>query len=186
MIAICIGHGRPVDQGATSIEGITEEAWNTKIAAKLARILSDRGYSRKVIGDYQGRTYGQAMRWLATQLAKIKATCAIELHFNSSDDPKSHGHEWLYCGVSINGRALAAKLDKSTRAAFPQLTPRGIKGLTSKNDGWGFVFGMPCPAVIAEPGFGSNQIDWDTLDDHQETYATALADGLCAWIGGPQ
>ncbi|MEI6655822.1 MAG: N-acetylmuramoyl-L-alanine amidase [Verrucomicrobiota bacterium] len=185
-IAICIGHGRPVDQGADSVTGISEESWNTGIAAKLARILGDRGVACQVIGNYQGNTYGSAMRWLATQLARIKATCAIELHFNSSDNPRASGHEWLYCGLSPAGRKLAQCLNKSMQAAFPQLPDRGIKPLTNKDNGWGFVYGTPCPAVICEPGFGSDAFDFELLDDHQETYAIALADALIAWKGGPR
>lgn len=182
-IAICVGHGRPVDSGADSIEGISEEAWNTKIAGMVKAILDERGVACVVIGDYQGRTYGAAMRWLATQLTRCKAECAIELHFNSSDNARATGHEWLYCNMSPLGRKLAQALDRSMCAAFPGLPNRGLRALTARDNGWGFIYGTPCPAVIAEPGFGSNQIDWDTLDDHQQAYALALADALCAWKG---
>jgi len=183
MLAICIGHGRPIDEGADSVTGISEEAWNTAIAAKLKAFLEDRGCPCKIISKYQGSTYGAAIRWLARELAAIKATAAIELHFNSSDNAKATGHEWLYCGDSTAGRKLAQCLDKSMRSAFPQLFARGIKPLTKKDDGWGFVYWTPCPAVICEPGFGSNSIDFELLDNHQFAYAHALADGLSAWKG---
>lgn len=184
MIAICIGHSRPHDNGAVSTAGISEHTWNTRIAGKLASLLTARGMGCSVIDAYQGAGYGSAMRWLAKKLTALKADVAVELHFNSADAAAASGHEWLHWHASNNGRLLAKSLELRMAKAFPTLPRRGLKGLYSKDDGAGFVRLTPCPAVICEPMFGSTESDWQLLRGHEDRYAQVLADGICDWIGG--
>jgi hypothetical protein len=74
----------------------------------------------------------------------------------------------------------AGCLDKAMRAAFPGSLPRGCKPITAKDNGAGFVRLTPCPAVIAEPFFGTNRNDWEEVAGRPETLAAAIAVGLRA------
>ena len=183
MLALCVGHSRPGDSGAVSIGGISEHAFNTRIAAKVCSILTAKGMACAVIDVYQGAGYASAMKWLAQRLTSLKATAAIELHFNCSDTPSATGHEWLFWNSSHEGRVLAKMLDQRMAEAFPKLARRGIKSLGSKDNGAGFLRMTPCPACIAEPFFGSNESDWDLLNSHQDRYAQVIAEGLDDWKG---
>lgn len=186
MIAICIGHSRPGDSGALSTGGVTEHTWNSRIAAKLAGILNARGIECQIISAYQGNGYSAAMRWLGKKLGAAKPLLAIELHFNCAESPEATGHEWLHWPDSNNGRILAKFFKRRMELAFPALASRGTKARGPKEDGGGFLRSTPCPAVICEPFFGSNESDWHLLDTHQDRYAQVLADGITDWIGGPK
>lgn len=183
MIALCVGHSRPGDSGAVSAGGISEHAFNCRIAAAVASILTARGVDCIVLTAYQGQSYGAAMKWLAERLRQAKATCAVELHFNAADNATASGHEWLYWYSSNNGRLLAKLLNQCMQEAFPTLPARGILGRGPKDRGADFLRLTPCPAVIAEPFFGSTESDWDLLSTHQDRYARVLADVLTNWKG---
>lgn len=184
MIAVCVGHSRPGDEGAVSTAGVSEHAWNSRIAGMLAFTLQGRGHDCMVVAAYEGASYGAAMKWLGQKLSVAGAEVAIELHFNASDNPAATGHEWLHWGGSNNGRILAKFLKARMELSYPRLASRGIKGLGPRDRGAEFVRYTPCPAVICEPFFGSNENDTFLLDCSKEVYVTVLADGLCDWIGG--
>jgi N-acetylmuramoyl-L-alanine amidase len=184
MIAICIGHSRPGDTGAESVAGISEHVFNSRIGAKLASILTARGMACTVISTYQGNSYGAAIKWLASHLATLQATVAIELHFNASANPQATGHEWLYWNASSPGRELAMQMERQMYRAFPTLRGRGLKALFAKDRGAEFLRATSCPAVICEPFFGTNESDWQLIRNHENRYAQVLADALLGWKGG--
>lgn len=184
MIALCVGHSRPGDSGAESVGGVSEHAFNSRIAAKVASTLTASGMACTVVTAYQGSGYTSAMKWLAEKLRTCKATVALELHFNASDNAAASGHEWLHWHASSQGRALATAIEARMVQAFPMLPRRGVKGIGSKDRGGEFARLTPCPAVLCEPFFGSNKSDWQLISTHQDRYAKVLADALCDWKGG--
>ncbi len=184
MIAICIGHSRPNDGGSTSVGGVSEHTFNSRIGAMVVSRLTAMGEACTMIGAYQGTSYGLAMTWLAGRLKDLRATVCVELHFNDADASAS-GHQWLYCSGSPRGKRLAQLFDGRMQAAFPTLHARGTVGLGKDDRGWGFVYGTPCLAVICEPFFGSNQSDWDLINSHQDRLAQVIADGLTDFISKP-
>jgi N-acetylmuramoyl-L-alanine amidase len=183
MIALCVGHSRPGDSGAISTGGISEHSYNSRLAAAVASMLTARGRACAVIDAYQGKSYGAAMKWLGGHLAKLKASVAIEFHFNAADNPAASGHEWLYWNGSSEGRVLAKFFARRMAEAFPVLPARGIKGVYQKDNGAGFLSATPCPALIAEPFFGSNETDWELFTTHMIRLAQVYADALCDWKG---
>lgn len=179
MIAICVGHSRTGDHGAVAVDGMTtERLYNTDLADRIAAAVEAAGIEALVFCRYPAASYPAAMRWLARELTREKALVAVELHFNASHERPASGHEWLYHAGSENGRAVAKSLDASMRRHFPDALPRGVKAITTKDNGSGFVRQTPCPAVICEPFFGSNQNDWDTVAANPAKLAQAIADGL--------
>jgi N-acetylmuramoyl-L-alanine amidase len=63
---------------------------------------------------------------------------------------------------------------------FPGIRARGVK---TPIDGRGdaFLKLTHCPAVIAEPFFGSNAHDWATIQSRADSLVSALADGIASY-----
>ena len=175
MIALCVGHSRQGDSGASSVDGTTEWDYNTELAALIVHASR---LDIRVYDSYEGRSYASAMRNLSKRLRKDRAELAVELHFNAAS-PKATGHEWLYWHTSTNGRLLARALRDSMEDAFPDLTSRGIKARKSGTRGSGFLRGTHCPVIICEPFFGTNpDVDWPVASNEKPKIAQAIADGL--------
>lgn len=184
MIAICVGHSRLGDKGALSVDGVSEWNFNYGIAQRVKRHLEGLGHEVAVISSYPRNSYGSAMAWLAGELSKIHAEAALELHFNSSEDEQSNGHEWLHWNSSPRGKALAKALQSRMQNTFPTLRSRGLVPISSGDRGAQFLRLTPCPAVICEPFFGTNHKEWELFNDQAELYAEALALGIDDWKGG--
>lgn len=185
MIAICVGHSRRGDMGAQSVDGVSEWHYNSDIARRVRRKLEGLGHDACVISTYPRSGYGSAMEWLRGELCKMRAAAAIELHFNSSDDPQSHGHEWLHWHASPRGKRLAKAVQGQMAAMYPELRGRGLVGIDSIHKrGGAFLMRTPCPAVICEPFFGTNRGEWELFNAEREIYAEVLALGIDDWKGG--
>jgi N-acetylmuramoyl-L-alanine amidase len=121
------------------------------------------------------------MRWVGIQCAKIKADCAVELHFNSAG-PFAEGHEWLYWSRSTLGKVLAEAFDFCFRKRFPERVARGVKPLGLDNRGALFLRLTPCPAAILEPFFGSNKNETEFFGANQKALAETYADAIDAFF----
>jgi N-acetylmuramoyl-L-alanine amidase len=84
----------------------------------------------------------------------------------------------LYWKTSEKGRLFARALRDSFEDCFPQLRSRGIKEKGKGSRGAGFLRLTHCPAVIAEPFFGSNEEDFDLALKSMEGMATSIASGI--------
>lgn len=185
-IALCVGHSRLIGQrregGAQSITGASEWTFNADLARLIAAELHDTHRLLPVIIDlYEGNGYSSAQRWLAAHLRGLgNIRLAVELHFNSSDSPAASGHEWLCWHSSSAGHAAAMHLHLAMSAAFPELPARGVKPRDGGDRGAEFLRLTPCPAVIAEPFFGSCPGDWKLATGAKITLARAIAAGIAA------
>lgn len=174
MIALCVGHSRQGDSGASSVDGTTEWDYNCDLAGKIA---SKTRQDVRIYSAYEGRGYTSAMRGLARKLKKDRAAFAVELHFNAAS-PAATGHEWLYWNTSAKGRLLARSLRDSMEDSFPLFTSRGIKARAKGSRGASFLRLTHCPAVIAEPFFGTNKDDWQLATAHKDGLASSITGGI--------
>lgn len=187
LIALCVGHSRIVrgsspEGGAVTHDGaVNEWTWNCALAELIAKNLHAAGVRSVIVSEYEGNGYGSAQRWLARHLKDLGVTCAIELHFNSADYPSAYGHEWLYWHASSRGKALAASLDAEMCLSVPTIKHRGAKPKFDGDRGAEFLKLTHCPAVIAEPFFGSNVSDWFEARKHRSNIALAIANGVLEW-----
>ena len=185
-IAICVGHSRLVngraEGGAVSIGNVSEWAYNFDLANLIAASLDDLGIDCVILAEYAGQGYGAAQRWLAGALRVIGATAAIELHFNSAEDPAANGHEWLHWHSSAGGKRLAEALDRNITADIPDLRARGLKPKAPGDRGAEFLRGTHCPAVIVETGFGSSPHDWKILTQQKPAIAHSIAGGIADFL----
>lgn len=180
MIAICVGHSRYGDNGAVSVGGVTEHAFNSGVAKELRLMLAERQIDSVVIDDYEGRNYSEAISWVAGRVKSLGATLAIELHFNSAT-ASAHGYEFLCWGTSVKGRKLALAFADAYRDLFPQATARRDRGtypVSSSARGAQFLRKTHCPALICEPFFGSNQHEWTIARNDPARIAEAYADAI--------
>ena len=181
LVAICVGHSRIGDKGAVGLSGTQEWHYNKKVAEYLRLELKKRYINSVVFSGYQGKGYGSAMAWIATQLNMFNVDFAVELHFNSSDNPKANGYEFLYWGKSKGGLKIAKLFQQVFNKKYPNNTDRGVKGLTLGDRGALFTRLTSMPAVILEPFFGSNQSDWNFFGKSQEgieSLVDAYADAI--------
>ena len=185
-IAICVGHSRLVngraEGGAVSIGNVSEWAYNFDLANLIAASLDDLGIDSVIVAEYAGQGYGAAQRWLAGCLRTMQATAAIELHFNSADDPAANGHEWLHWHSSAGGKRLAEALNRNMTADIPGIRARGLKPKAPGDRGAEFLRGTHCPAVIVETGFGSSPHDWKILTQQKPAIAHSIAGGIADFL----
>jgi N-acetylmuramoyl-L-alanine amidase len=169
------------DKGAESLSGTQEWHYNKKVAEYLRLELKKRNINSVVFSSYQGASYAPAMAWLATQLNVFNVDFAVELHFNSSDNPLSSGYEFLYWHKSRASLKIAKLFQQVFNKKFPQNKDRGVKGLTPKDRGALFTLLTSMPAIILEPFFGSNRDEWNFFGKSHEgiqSLVDAYADAI--------
>lgn len=178
-VALVVGHSRRIDSriegGAVSVGGVSEHKYNSLLADMIQDRLSKKQITSFVVSKAEGSGYTAAMKWISQEIDSRGATVAIELHFNSASQ-SARGSEWLAWHTSKNGQMLASLLAKhSARWAIPS---RGVKLRNKTHRGAGFLSETKCPAVIGEPFFGSNILDWrfgvDSMDLIADTYTSAI------------
>ena len=177
LVAICVGHSRTGDNGATSADGTSEWEYNWTLANTLKQELDARQIDSFVVSDYEGHGYGAAMRWVAKHVEQKHASLAVELHFNASAGT-AQGHEWLYWITSTRGQRLADSIRDSFVAVFPTRKSRGSRPKSSGDRGAEFLRLTHCPAVICEPFFGDNPEEWGFATSHREEIAESIAEGI--------
>ena len=183
-VAICVGHSRAGDFGATAPGEVTEYAWNKPIAHTVATNLEALGCEVLVVDEYGVREaldYGPAMRWLAPVVSEFEAELVVELHFNSSSDRKARGFETLITG-SQRGTILGNCLQDAMSELFPGEPNRGVKVRTRNQRGSAFLFKCAPPAAILEPLFASNLRSWETYKDRRDDIAHAYTMGLISYL----
>jgi len=175
-LGICVGHSRGGDKGAVSLWGESEWDYNSKVAAELKAELDRRGIDSFVIDDYKHDGYSSGIRHCA-KLLRDQATHCIELHFNSAT-PSAHGAEWIHWHNSSGGKRLAESIQAGFAQTFPTIRDRGIKPRHAGQRGSLFLRLTPCPALVCEPFFGSNEGDCAEFEGKEADLALAYAEGI--------
>lgn len=179
MIGIAIGHSRHGDQGAVNTSGVSEHEFNSSL---VPMILANLRVGALIYDDYKASSYVGAMNYVSRKMREDGVTACVELHFNSAG-PTATGHEWLYWGTSKGGLKLAQCFDKEMQAAYPELKARGLKPKGRGSRGSMFLRKTPCPAVIAEPFFGSNPSDVALMQSDLSKLAAVIAEGINQYYG---
>lgn len=159
-IALCIGHARAGDSGASAWNGTSEESYNNEVAKLIKQKLDALGIESEIINFYPGNGYGSAMTWLAKHLLDNGYTHAFEFHFNSAG-PSAKGFEYLYWHKSTRGIVMAKVFQDLHREMFLDKSDRGVEALGDEAHERGVLFTSitHCPSIICEPFFGSNEDD---------------------------
>ncbi|WFU14445.1 glucosaminidase domain-containing protein [Bradyrhizobium sp. CB3481] len=162
-VAIVIGHNaRSPGSSAGSPLSRTEFTFNSEIAAFMQRNAAQYNIKLQVFTRQSNPSVQHEIMAAYEQVAAFNPVCAVELHFNSSDDATATGSEVLLVGGKPAATALASSLVSSVKSALG-LRLRGNNGLTVVSRGgrgWISVSALPnVPSVLCEPFFGSNPND---------------------------
>lgn len=189
-IALCLGHGRPNDSGAVAHDKTIEENWNRSLIQDVVKRIGVLAPKLRVVTylDYEGSSYGRAMRWLASKLDAFPGLLfGVEFHFNSFNG-KAKGFEYLFWHHSFRGKRLASIFQDRHDARFPGQVNRGVEPLGDQAHERGTLFcKLPkIPTIIAEPGFADNPDDaefflhgkgrQDLINHYAETCIAAAAE----------
>lgn len=188
-VAIVVGHDER-DKGAVAVAPLScqEYDYNTEIAKLCLDNAPSFGLVVKVFTRNAGlkECYREVNQWLD----EMGGVCAMELHFNASDNPSVMGTETLYLNGNPHGEMFAklvqievlkaiAYLDASSYDYRPNWNAkhnRRTKALVCGNRGYLnlTLLDQKYAGVIVEPFFGTNPDDAKAGFDHKEAYAKAL------------
>tara|TARA_R110000796_G_scaffold173868_1_gene290829 strand:+ start:19170 stop:19973 length:804 start_codon:yes stop_codon:yes gene_type:complete len=184
-VVLCVGHSRAGDSGAVAVDGKSEHAfYDEDIVDDVAESLGAFGYRVTVIREYEGSSYGKAMRWLAEKLLEIGADLAFELHFNASSNHGATGFEALYWHKSTRSAEVAEAMQSTQAAFYPARKNRGVEPLGDQAHERGVLFcSLPhCSSIILEPFFGTSltEVRVYMSDEGRPLFVKMLAEGIHA------
>jgi N-acetylmuramoyl-L-alanine amidase len=175
-IAIVVGHNSKAQGAVRVTDGRTEFDWN----CELASLIDDHGDNVRIFKREKGGGYSAEIDRVYAQVDAWGADLSIELHFNSSSNPKSRGGETLCSGSS--GSLRLAKLVRARVAAVLLNHDRGVKILGRHDRGGRSLWQGKAPAILIEPYFGSNAAECNAaqqyMDELAEAYYRAAMDFL--------
>jgi len=182
LIALCVGHSRAGDSGASSVFGESEHSFYSKfIVPMVADILRAKGFKVIIINSYQGSSYGRAMRWLAGELKRLDVDLAYEFHFNSAS-ARARGFETLFWHKSTVSKPIAQAMQTVQANDYSDKQDRGIEPLGDQAHERGTLFcSLPhCPSIILEPFFGSNRFECQAYmpKEKRQRFGSMLANGI--------
>lgn len=165
------GHGG-TDSGATGNE-IKEKdivlAVAKKLEVKLKKCNLDIRMSRTT-DDYK------TLEYRSTDANNWGADCFVSIHANSADATSAQGLE-TYC-YKFAYRPLADKVHEEIIASKTYTKDRGVK-----EGNFHVVRETNMDACLVELAFISNAEDANLLKNKQDEFATAIAKGICKYLG---
>lgn len=184
-VALVLGH-HPRAQGATSVDGTTEYAYNQDLRDIIAR---------RVDANLCEVAYVDRRRPRVMPYKEVNASGCdffVSLHFNAHEDPQVNGTETLYCGASDKSKRFAkivqihmgSALLLRNRSAKAIWSPDALDEMSEEEAedkptrGWPLLWRTRMPGVIAEPGFGTNDGDWEVLTRDKGYLAHGLAQAI--------
>jgi len=180
---VCIdaGHGG-MDGGAIGTDtGVVEATLNLAVAKLLEKELSDRGVRvimTRTDEKALAKTKGEDMQRRREILRSADVDLVVSIHMNIYSDRSVSGAMAYFMAGSSEGERLAQTVIDHVCEAI------GQKKRAANPGDYFVVRECSAPAVLVECGFLSNSADERLLQDpaHQQTLATAIADGVLAYM----
>ncbi len=164
-IALVVGH-----EPGGGAEG--ERAYNLIVQKSLKEMLEAEGFDVFAY-VHELKSYGarQAAMAAAVNKAQPQNLICVELHYNDVDAEPANGHQFHYNAC----RGLAVAFASEWQKTFPSSRARQDRGTlhTPTGDGAGFLRKSPGLAVLVEPFFHSNKIEWMFFRNKQKEVAEA-------------
>jgi len=168
-VAVIVGHNS-VKQGAINLDGESEYSFNNDVAEQI-KIISEnyddidikifyREYKEEYFDSKGNYLTGKEIREVYNRVDEWGPDLSMELHFNSSSNPKHLGTEVLSSG-SKKSLLFADIVCKKLYKCFNRKGRKGRRGVKIKKKGRGSIslLAGKAPAILTEPFFGSNQYD---------------------------
>lgn len=186
VIVIDAGHGIP-DEGAESINGISEAKINLSIALKLQKLLEQSGAiviltrsDDNGIYDIDSKTLKEKKISDLKNRVKIgnesSADLFISIHLNKISDQKYYGWQTFYKSSDENSIKLAKSIQNNLNKSIQKDNER----VPMKLDSIYIVKNVDIPITIVECGFLSNPEEEKELlnDEYQDRLAWGIYSGL--------
>jgi len=186
VIVIDAGHGIP-DEGAESIDGISEAKINLSIALKLQKLLEQSGAiviltrsDDNGIYDIDSKTLKEKKISDLKNRVKIgnesSADLFISIHLNKISDQKYYGWQTFYKSSDENSIKLAKSIQNNLNKSIQKDNDR----VPMKLDSIYIVKNVDIPITIVECGFLSNPEEEKELlnDEYQDRLAWGIYSGL--------
>ncbi len=159
VIGIDAGHGG-VDTGKVGINNALEKDLNLEIANKVKEALEAQGITVIMSRENDDGLYtaGDSNKKQADLQRRCdifkEAGCelVVSIHQNSYHEESVTGPQVFYYTTSVNGKLLAESIQEQLIAELKPEKERVAKG----NDSYFLLRKVPCPIVIVECGFLSN------------------------------
>ena len=187
IIVVDAGHGG-VDPGKIGANGAKEKDINLIIAKKLAKKLTDNGYSVIMTREDDSGLYEEDdVNKKASDLKKRceiadngNASLMVSIHQNSFSGSEVKGSQVFYYTHSDEGKLIAQAIQSSLKRMVNPSNTRAAK----TNDSYYLLIHTKCPTVIVECGFLSNPEEAYLLtdDEYQEKLADAIVTGIDEYI----
>lgn len=178
-IMLDAGHGG-YDAGSIAYDGTYEKDYNLKIAKKLGKVLTEKGYN-----VVYTRT-SDSVSWPDDNLKDLQTRCKlakkenadyfISIHLNASDyDDGAFGYE-IYCDAQ---NKKTTKLSKSILKSLDALNYSTNRGLLDTNETPLYVVSHNnVPSILIEAGFITDSSDLDYIKYNTDSLAQAIATGI--------
>ncbi len=165
--ALVIGHKKSSSGASNKKMGLTEFAFNEKLAMEIEDEIKDV--------DIQ-RIYRRTYNTLPSDINELNPDFIISLHCNAFNEEAS-GTEVLYYHRSTKGKLMAEILNEKLVDALG-LNNRGIKPKSAEDRGGYLLKSTLAPCVIAEPFFIDNNSDLKVAIDNRDALIKAYATSI--------
>jgi len=174
LVVIDAGHGGH-DPGALSPSGLREKDINLRVAAKVAKLLDQRGIG-VVMTRWKDEYIEKEER--AAMGNRRNADLFVSIHADSAPSSSAQGFT-IYVAPSASEDAYRA-----ARAIDRAMQGTGSKSRGVRENDYRFLVKSEGPAVLIELGYLSNYQDAARLADDafRDRLAEAIADGIGAFL----
>ncbi len=188
-IVLDAGHGA-FDPGKIGVNGAKEKEINLSIAKKLQTYLRAAGFTVHMTRESDEALYeeGESNKKSADMRSRIrtieekKPEFAVSIHQNSFTQESSFGAQVFYYQNSEQGKILGECLQTTIKTVIADENHRKA----TANESYYLLRKSPCPMVIVECGFLSNQREAELLvtEEYQDKMAWAICFGIVEYCRG--
>ena len=186
VIIVDAGHGTP-DEGAESLNGITEAEINLKIALKLQNLLEQSGCTVILTRSDENEIYDVGSDSIREKkISDVKnrvkignessADIFVSIHLNKIPEQQYYGWQTFYKNGSEESKLLATEIQNNLNDAIQKENKRIPAMLNSVY----IMKNVEIPITIVECGFLSNPEEEELLqtDEYQNKLAWGIYNGI--------
>lgn len=186
VIIVDAGHGTP-DEGAESLNGITEAEINLKIALKLQNLLEQSGCTVLLTRSDENSIYEEGSSSIKEKKItdihnRVKignesgADIFVSIHLNKIPEQQYYGWQTFYKKGSEESKLLATEIQNNLNDAIQKENKRIPAMLNSVY----IMKNVEIPITIVECGFLSNPEEEELLqtDEYQNKLAWGIYNGI--------
>jgi len=175
-VALVVGH-EEYRQGAIGAKGISEwifwKAFLEENIAEFAKVCDVKIFLR----DSKTSGYNAKMRQLHHRIDDWGADITISFHFNASASSKASGFEVLaYAKSDVSKKIAKIFIDEFEKNELGR--NRGLKPVTRKERGGGFLAKGKSKCILVEPFFAKDQGEFMPKKAKRRALAKAISDGI--------